>query len=168
MDLFFEPFAVVELVQGVLSTIEPLAEKSGNSIVIHRPGDLGTMRSDQAKVRQALLNLLSNATKFTRKGTITLDGPRDVHGDGAGWVLFSRHRRRHRHDTRADRQAVPAVHQADSSTTRQYGGTGLGLTITRRYCQMLGGDVTVASSPGRGSAFTLRLPAELPHARARD
>jgi len=165
MDLFFEPFAVAELVQGVLSTIQPLAEKSGNAVVLNQPGDLGTMRSDQAKVRQALLNLLSNAAKFTRRGTITLDVAREP-GEGAGWVLFR---------VTDDGIGMTAEQigklfrpftQADSSTTRQYGGTGLGLTITRRYCQMMGGDVTVASNPGRGSTFTIRLPVEPPRSSA--
>ncbi len=165
MDLFFEPFAIAELVQGVLSTIQPLAEKSGNAIVVNRPGELGMMWSDQAKVRQALLNLLSNATKFTHRGTITLDVAREP-GEGAGWVLFRVTDDGIGMTAEQIGKLFQPFTQADSSTTRQYGGTGLGLTITRRYCQMMGGDVTVASTPGRGSTFTIRLPAELPGAES--
>ncbi len=110
MDVFLEPFAIAELVQGVVSTIQPLAEKSGNAIVVNCPGDLGTMRSDQAKVRQALLNLLANATKFTRQGTITPRRRRASPARARRLGVLPRRRRRHRHDRRTDRQAVPAVH----------------------------------------------------------
>jgi PAS domain S-box-containing protein len=159
MDLYFEPFAIAELVQGVLSTIQPLAEKSGNAIVLNHSGDLGMMQSDQAKVRQALLNLLSNAAKFTRQGTITVDVAREP-GERAGWVLFRVTDDGIGMTVEQIGKLFRPFTQADSSTTRQYGGTGLGLTITRRYCQMLGGDVTVSSTPGRGSTFTIRLPVE--------
>jgi signal transduction histidine kinase len=161
LDVFPETFAIAELVQSVVTTIQPLADKSGDRLVVQCPNDLGVMWSDQAKVRQALLNLLSNATKFTTNGTITVGVEREG-GEATGWVLF-----RVADDgigITADQLArlFEPFTQADSSTTRKYGGTGLGLTITRRLCRLLGGEASVASVPGRGSTFTLRLPAELP------
>jgi signal transduction histidine kinase len=144
-----------------VTTIRPLADKNGDRLVVQCPRDLGTMWSDPAKVRQALLNLLSNATKFTANGTITVSVERQG-GDGTGWVLF----RVADDGIGITAEQLPRLFepftQADSSTTRKYGGTGLGLSITRRLCRLLGGDVTVASTPGEGSTFTLRLPAELP------
>jgi signal transduction histidine kinase len=160
LEVLPETFAIADLVQSAVTTIRPLADKGGNRLVVECPCDLGVMWSDQAKVRQALLNLLSNAAKFTANGTITVSALRER--SGVDWVVFRV----------ADngigitaeqlgRLFEPFV-QADSSTTRKYGGTGLGLAITRRLCRLLGGDVTVASTPGQGSTFTLRLPAELP------
>jgi signal transduction histidine kinase len=163
IDVLPETFAIADLVQSALHTIRPLADKSGDRLVVQCPSDLGVMWSDQAKVRQALLNLLSNATKFTTNGTITVSVERES-GAGAGWVVFR---------VADDGIGISAEQlgrlfepftQADSSTTRKYGGTGLGLSITRRLCRLLGGDVTVTSAPGRGSTFTVRLPAELPEA----
>jgi PAS domain S-box-containing protein len=164
MDLFLEPFDIAELVREAVSTVEPLAEKGGDSLVLHCPAGLGTMRSDQAKVRQALLNLLSNATKFTEGGTIRVDVSRERVPGGSDWVLFRVADDGIGMTSEQIGKLFRPFTQADSSTTRKYGGTGLGLTITRRYCQMLGGDVTVASTPGRGSTFTIRLPAEPPDA----
>jgi PAS domain S-box-containing protein len=171
MDLFVERFSIAELVQGAISTIRLLAQKNGDTVTVNCPANLGAMVSDQAKVRQALLNLLSNATKFTERGTITVDvsreqgeGSGDDHGGGPGWVRF-----RVADDgigmtpDQIGKLFKPFT-QVDSSTTRRYGGTGLGLTITRRFCQLLGGEVTVTSTPGRGSTFTIRLPAEVPYA----
>ena len=118
------------------------------------------MRSDQVKVRQVLFNLLSNAAKFTKGGRITLEARRlaGEDGDRLGFEVS---------DTGIGMtpeqmaRLFQAFSQADASTTRHYGGTGLGLAITRHFCRMLGGDVTVASEPGKGSAFTITLPAAL-------
>jgi signal transduction histidine kinase len=163
LDVLPETLAIADVVQSAVTTIRPLVDKSGDRLVVECPHDLGVMWSDQAKVRQALLNLLSNAAKFTANGTITVSALRE-RGEGAGadWVLF-----RVADDgigITADQlgRLFEPFAQADSSTTRKYGGTGLGLAITRRLCRLLGGDVSVVSTPGQGSTFTIRLPAELP------
>jgi signal transduction histidine kinase/DNA-binding response OmpR family regulator len=178
MTVFVERFDVALLVNEVASTIEPLVKKNSNRLVVECPPDLGPMRSDQTKVRQTLFNLLSNACKFTEKGTIRLEvkraaqsvpsSPSSVGGGAApplnpqpstlNFVVS---------DTglgmtpeQVDR-LFQAFTQADASTTRKYGGTGLGLAISKRFCHMLGGDLTVSSAPGKGSTFTMILPTEI-------
>jgi PAS domain S-box-containing protein len=158
MDLYLEDFEVKEMVRGVVETISPLIEKNGNTIEVDCPDDLGQMRSDLTKTRQALFNLLSNASKFTENGTITLQVSKD--DDDPNWIDFRVI------DTGIGMSAEQLAKlfqpftQADASTTRKYGGTGLGLTITRRFCQMLGGDVSVESDAGHGSTFLIHLPVE--------
>jgi signal transduction histidine kinase/CheY-like chemotaxis protein len=156
MDIFPEPFDVATMLADVRSTIEPVVAKSGNELEVRWADDLGTMESDQIKVRQALFNLLSNAAKFTKDGRITFEAER----------LASPDRLRFRvSDTGIGMtpdqisKLFRAFTQADASTTRHYGGTGLGLAITKHFCRMLGGGVEVESEPGRGSSFTITLPA---------
>ena len=142
--------------------IQPLMAKNANTLVdATARRTSGAMRSDQTKLRQNLFNLLSNAAKFTKQGTITLAARRLDQGR-ARLARVQGHGHRHRHDRGAARQAVPGLRQAEASTTRDYGGTGLGLAITRHFCRMLGGDVTVESAPGKGSTFTIMLPASGP------
>jgi PAS domain S-box-containing protein len=161
MELYLETFDVADLIRNTLATIEPLAERRGNALRAEVPDDLGTMHADQTKVGQSLLNLLSNAAKFTEGGTITLGASRELDAEGAEWVLLEV-----TDDgigmTREElcRLFRPFV-QADPSTTRKYGGTGLGLTISRRFCEMMGGEISVRSEPGHGSTFTIRLPADV-------
>ena len=158
MELYLETFEVAEMLEGVISTIEPLAEKSGDTLRIECPEGLGSMHADLTKVRQSLLNLLSNAVKFTDRGEITLRASRES-SDGHDWIVLEVA------DSgigmTADQVArlFQPFTQADASTTRKYGGTGLGLTITRRFCQLMGGEVSVRSDPGHGSTFTIRIPA---------
>ncbi len=161
MELFLEEFDVPEIVMDVAATVQTLVAKKNNRLAVHCPPEVGGMRADLTKVRQSLLNLLSNAAKFTENGEITLDVRREgsdllftVRDSGIGMT--------------AEQMAglFEAFAQADASTTRKYGGTGLGLAITRRFCRMMGGDTTVESEPGRGSAFTLRLPAAVREERA--
>jgi signal transduction histidine kinase len=122
--------------------------------------NVGLMHADLTKVRQSLLNLLSNACKFTTQGRITLQVTRAM-GEGCEWYVF------HVHDTGIGMtteqvgQLFQDFVQVDASTTRQYGGTGLGLAISQRFCQMMGGDISVASTLGQGSTFTIRLPMEV-------
>jgi signal transduction histidine kinase/CheY-like chemotaxis protein len=158
MELLLESLDLVNLIEEVSSLIRPTVEKNANTLHIrHAPG-LGMIRADQVKVRQALLNLLSNAVKFTRGGNITLEADRESM-DGREWITFRIT------DTGIGLTADQMVKlfqdfaQADASTTRQFGGTGLGLALTRRFCQMMGGDVTVRSATGEGSVFTIKLPA---------
>jgi PAS domain S-box-containing protein len=157
MELHVETFALAPLLEQVTTTVRPLVAKNGNRLELRTAPDLGSMQSDETRVRQVLLNLLSNASKFTERGLITLEAERD----GATIVLQVR-------DTgigmTAEQQArlFQAFSQAEASTAAKYGGTGLGLAISRRFCQLMGGDVTVASEPGKGSTFTVRLPVDGP------
>ena len=160
MELFLEHVDVCTMVSEVAATVLPLVEKNGNSLEVRCPGNTGEMRADLTKIRQSLFNLLSNAAKFTKNGKIILEGWRERVGD-SDWVTF----RVMDSGIGMTRQQMERLFrpftQADASTTRQYGGTGLGLTITRRFCQMMGGDVTVESQQGTGSTFTIHLPAEV-------
>jgi signal transduction histidine kinase/DNA-binding response OmpR family regulator len=160
MDLFLESFDVARMINDVASTLKPLVDKNANTLQVHVPPDLGTMHADLTKVRQSLFNLLSNASKFTEKGTITLEAA-PVLRDGAKWLSFRVA------DTgigmtpeQIDKLFQPFV-QADASTSRKYGGTGLGMTITQLFVKMMGGEMNVASEPGAGTSFTVLLPAEV-------
>jgi signal transduction histidine kinase/DNA-binding response OmpR family regulator/PAS domain-containing protein len=163
MEVLVEEFEVANLIDQVQSVIEPLIAKNANVLEVICAPDLGTMRSDQTKLRQNLLNLLSNAAKFTEGGRITLAARRLAEPDGVRLQFAVR-------DTgigMAPEQLgrlFQAFTQAGSSTSRDYGGTGLGLAITRHFCRLLGGDITVASSPAQGSTLTMTLPAVCPAA----
>jgi signal transduction histidine kinase len=141
----------------VVKTIEPLAAKNGNQVVVHCDAAIGTMHADQIRLRQVLLNLMSNANKFTEKGTVTIAAHKGRE-NGRDWITLSVA------DTGIGMTAMQMdklfqeFSQASSTTASKYGGTGLGLVISRRFCQMMGGDITVASEPGRGSTFMIRLP----------
>ncbi len=157
MELQLEDFALAPLIANVVKTIEPLAAKNANQVAVNCDAAIGTLHADQMRLRQALLNLLSNANKFTDHGTITIDA-RQGQENGHDWVTIAVT------DTGIGMTAeqmgrlFQEFSQADASTTRKYGGTGLGLAISKRFCQMMGGDITVKSAPGRGSTFTIRLP----------
>jgi PAS domain S-box-containing protein len=160
MDLFLETFEVPVMVRDVLSTVEPMIGKKSNKLEVDCPADLGPMHADLTKVRQILFNLLSNASKFTEKGTIQMHVKR-AELEGQSTIIFEVH------DTgigmtpaQIDKLFQPFT-QADESTTRRFGGTGLGLAISRRFCQMMGGDISVTSEADKGSTFTVRLPARV-------
>ena len=157
MELQLEPFALAPLINDVVKTIEPLAAKNGNQVAVHYDGEIGTMHADQMRLRQALLNLMSNANKFTDHGTITIDA-RQGQEDGGDWITIAVTDTGIGMTVEQMAKLFQEFSQADASTTRKYGGTGLGLAISKRFCQMMGGDITVASEPGRGSTFTIRLP----------
>jgi signal transduction histidine kinase/CheY-like chemotaxis protein len=163
MNVFVESFDVVTLLADVRATIEPLVAKNGNTFEVRCGADLGTLHSDQTKVRQILFNLLSNAAKFTRMGRVTLAATRPTRGDGERLEFEVS-------DTGIGMTPEQVVglfkpfSQADASTTRYFGGTGLGLAITQHFCRMLGGDVTVESEYGKGSTFTITLPVVCPKA----
>ena len=157
MELHLESFALAPLIDGVIKTIEPLAAKSGNRVAVHCDPTIGTMHADQMRLRQALLNLMSNANKFTDRGTITIDARQRQEGT-RDWVTISVADTGIGMTTEQMGKLFQEFSQADASTTRKYGGTGLGLAISKRFCQMMGGDITVESEPGRGSTFTIRLP----------
>jgi signal transduction histidine kinase len=157
MELHLETFALMPLIKDVAKTIEPMANKNGNHLVIDCPADLGMIHADQTRFRQSLLNLASNANKFTENGTVTIAAQTEqfvqreciaiaVMDTGIGM------------SPEQMGKLFQEFSQASSATASKYGGTGLGLAISRRFCQMMGGDITVESEPGRGSIFTIRLP----------
>ena len=156
MELYLETFDVRALVDDVELHHPPpdRAQRRTSSRSSARPTS-GHMHADVTRVRQVLFNLLSNASKFTEKGTVSIDVTRDENPDG-DWITFRVT------DTGIGMtpdqlgRLFQAFTQADASTSRKYGGTGLGLVICRRFCQMMGGDVSVASEPGKGSVFIVR------------
>ncbi|HLY27667.1 MAG TPA: response regulator [Aggregatilineales bacterium] len=158
MDLYLETFDISSMIQEMVTTVKPLMSKNNNQLVVNDGQALGTMVADQTKVRQVMLNLLSNASKFTQQGTITVDVLRE-HGASGDWLTFRVTDSGIGMTQEQLSRLFQDFTQADSSTTRKYGGTGLGLSISRRYCQMMGGDIFVSSQEGKGSTFTVRLPA---------
>jgi signal transduction histidine kinase/DNA-binding response OmpR family regulator len=166
MELYLETFDIPNMIDDMVSTIHPLAEKKANTLEVLCANDLGVMTADLTKVRQTLFNLLSNACKFTEKGTISLDVTRESE-DGADWVTLRVR------DTGIGMSAeqmgklFQAFRQVDLSTTRKFGGTGLGLLISQSFCRMMGGDITVESELGVRTTFTVRLPAEVSEQKAK-
>ena len=158
MDIHFDSFAIAPLIEDVVQTVGALAAKNGNRVVVDCPAQIGTMNADQTRIRQVLLNLVSNANKFTERGTVTI-GARRVIEEGREWVTIAVTDTGIGLTPEKIGQLFQEFVQADASTTRKYGGTGLGLAISRNLCQMMGGDIAVQSELGRGSTFTIRLPA---------
>ena len=158
MELHLESFPLVPLIEDVAKTIEPMAAKNGNRIVVDCPSDLGTIHADQTRFRQALLNLASNANKFTEKGTVTI-AAQAQQIDSRDWITIAVTDTGIGMTEEQMGRLFQEFPQADASTTAsKYGGTGLGLAISRHFCRMMGGDITVESKPGEGSTFTIRLP----------
>ena len=157
MEVDILPINLPDLVAQVGAAVEPLARRNGNSLIVNCDPSIGEILSDAIKLRQILLNLLSNAAKFTRDGKITFNAEIEAAG-GEKWVNLAVSDTGigiapEKFDTLFD-----AFTQADSSTTRRFGGTGLGLAISQRYCELLNGEIEVASQPGEGAVFTVRLP----------
>jgi signal transduction histidine kinase len=157
MELQLESFPLAPLIADVVKTIEPLAAKNANQVTVNCDGAIGTLHADQMRLRQAMLNLMSNANKFTERGTITVDA-RQGQESGRDWFTIAVADTGIGMTPEQLGKLFQEFSQADASTTRKYGGTGLGLAISKRFCQMMGGDITVESEPGRGSTFTIRLP----------
>ena len=157
LDLNLENVSIPPLVDEVVGTARPLAEQNNNRLSVECPRDLAPIEADAMRLRQILLNLLSNACKFTKQGDIGLRVAAIEH-EGRRWVEFSVTDTGIGMTSEQMSRLFQEFSQADASTARQFGGTGLGLVITRRLCQMMGGDVTVTSEPGKGSIFTVRLP----------
>ncbi|NND58868.1 MAG: histidine kinase, partial [Gammaproteobacteria bacterium] len=160
MELYLEDADVGQLVDGVAGTVKPLVAQNENQLVVERDDDLGQMHADVTKIRQSLLNLLSNASKFTDKGEVRLTARRES-GDDGDWLNFAVTDTGIGMTEEQLGKLFQPFTQADASTTRKYGGTGLGLTISKRFCEMMGGDITVTSIPGEGSTFTMRIPAHV-------
>ena len=164
IELHEETFDLGGLARDLVVTAQPLADKNANRLVLECPPDIGPMRGDQMRLRQVLLNLVSNACKFTEKGTVTLALARAARNgsDGAArrGVAISVTDTGIGMTPEQQGKLFAEFTQADSSTTRKYGGTGLGLAISKRLVEMMGGAIAVESAPGKGSTFRVWLPAE--------
>jgi signal transduction histidine kinase/CheY-like chemotaxis protein len=157
LELSPEMVNLSPLLEDVIGTARQLADQNKNRLVVESPENLGTLTVDPMRLRQILLNLLSNACKFTKQGEVKLRVKKVV--DGRSWVEIAVADTGIGMTSEQQARLFEEFTQADSSTARQYGGTGLGLAITRKLARMMGGDVTVTSEPGKGSVFTVRLPA---------
>jgi PAS domain S-box-containing protein len=164
LELVLETFSVPDMIRDVETTIQPLAQKNANRLMVLCPEHAGGMHADLTKVRQSLFNLLSNACKFTEGGTVRLEIARD--NRNGGWLTFRVT------DTGIGMtpehlgKLFQPFSQVDPSATRRFGGTGLGLAITRNFCEAMGGEISVESEPGVGSTFTIGLPAVVGQAKA--
>lgn len=158
VDVSIETFALARFVDDVISTARPLMDPNGNQLVVKAAAELGSVTTDQTKLRQVVLNLLSNAAKFTTQGNISLNVRREARG-GADWI-----------EIRVDDDGIGMAEeelaklfqdfaQANAETAGKYGGTGLGLAVSQKLCALMGGGITVTSKVGRGSSFVVRLPA---------
>ncbi len=156
MEIYLETFDLDKVIRDVVGTIQPLVEQNQNRLELRLPAQPGQMRADVTKVRQSLFNLLSNASKFTMNGTITLEVSRPT-----GWVFFRVSDTGIGMTPEQSARLFEPFTQADASTTRKFGGTGLGLSITRRFCEMMGGTISVESQPGEGTVFTIGLPEDV-------
>ena len=160
MKLFLETFDVASLIEEVVATATPLVEKNGNHLEVRCADDVGQIREDVTKVRQVLLNLLSNAAKFTERGKVSLEVVREFDVTGS-WVVFRVRDSGIGMTPEQTAKLFQAFTQADGSTMRKYGGTGLGLALSRKFCVMMGGDINVESEAGKGSTFIVRLPGDI-------
>jgi two-component system NtrC family sensor kinase len=165
MELHLEDFALAPLIADIVKTIQPLAAKNANKVEAHCDASIGTMQADQMRLRQALLNLMSNANKFTERGAISINA-RQGQENGRDWVTVAVTDTGIGMTPEQMGKLFQEFSQASSSTASKYGGTGLGLVISRRFCQMMGGDITVESEVGHGSTFTIHLPRIVEAAKA--
>ena len=188
MELYIETFEVAAMLRDVVGAIQPLTQKNQNALEVRCAANIGTIRADLTKVRQSLFNLISNASKFTNQGRITLNARRELkdaskdatqnqplHGTGqagsetdtdwkdsdwkdSDWIVFEVTDTGIGMTEAQMGKLFQSFAQADASTTRKYGGTGLGLAITKRFCEMMGGSIGLKSEVGKGTTFTIRLP----------
>jgi signal transduction histidine kinase len=156
LELNPQTVQLVPLIDEVIGTARQLAEQNKNRLIVEVAGDLGMLTVDPMRLRQILLNLLSNACKFTKEGEVKLKA-RGL-GDGRDWIEIAVADSGIGMTPEQQAKLFEEFTQADASTAQRFGGTGLGLAITRKLARMMGGDVTVASEPGKGSVFTVRLP----------
>jgi signal transduction histidine kinase len=160
MELFLETFSLPGLLDEVVTTVRPLMKKNGNTILFEPNNELGSIYADMTRLRQVLFNLLSNAAKFTKDGNVSLEVTRtnDLDED---WITFRVSDSGIGMTSEQLSRLFQAFSQADSTTARKYGGTGLGLIISLRFCQMMGGTISVESEPDAGTTFTVKLPAQV-------
>jgi signal transduction histidine kinase/CheY-like chemotaxis protein/HAMP domain-containing protein len=162
LEMNYESVALASLVGDVAGEAEPLAAKNGNRLVVDCPPDIGSIRSDPTRLRQIMLNLLSNACKFTEQGSVSMSVDRSRADDGEDWISIRVVDTGIGMTSEQLGRLFQEFSQADSSTTRKYGGTGLGLAISDRLCRLMGGSIDVESKPGVGTVFSVRLPADRP------
>jgi signal transduction histidine kinase/DNA-binding NarL/FixJ family response regulator len=160
MGLHLETFDVSQIIEEMVTTLQPAAAKNANAINVHLADDVNTMRADVTKVRQILFNLLSNACKFTDHGTVTVDVDQ-IKVERRNWIQFRVSDTGIGISAKQKENLFQEFAQADASIARKYGGTGLGLAITHRFVQLMRGSIRVESEPGRGSIFTVQLPAQV-------
>jgi PAS domain S-box-containing protein len=158
LELSLEDLELAHLLHEVAKTAEPLAARNGNRLHARMAEGLGRMRADPIRLRQVVLNLLSNACKFTERGEVVLEARREPSGHG-DWIVASVADTGIGMTPEQMGRLFQEFMQADASTTSKYGGTGLGLAISRKLCRLMGGDIHVESAPGKGSRFTIRIPA---------
>jgi signal transduction histidine kinase len=157
LELNPQTVQLVPLIDEVIGTARQLAEQNKNRLAAEVQDNLGTLTVDPMRLRQILLNLLSNACKFTKEGEVALHGRRV--SNGGHWIELSVSDTGIGMTPEQQAKLFEEFSQADAATAQRFGGTGLGLAITRKLARMMGGDVTVTSEPGKGSVFTVRLPA---------
>ncbi|MFQ5482520.1 MAG: ATP-binding protein, partial [Nitrospinaceae bacterium] len=173
IEIHLESFAILPVLEDIVSSIQPLVTQNKNQLILDVPDDLGSMTADVVRVRQTIVNLLSNACKFSKDGKVTLTVCREKRG-ATDWITFSIADTGIGMTPEQMKNLFREFSQADSSTTRKYGGTGLGLAISKRFCRMMGGDISVKSKYGKGSTFIIHLPekvlpfTEHPRRRATD
>jgi signal transduction histidine kinase len=158
MEVVQEPIELMSFLDEVATTALPLIEGNGNELVMRCGPELGTLMGDATKLRQVLLNLLGNAAKFTKRGRITVAAQRERRADGE-WISIAVSDTGIGIAPEALRRLFTVFTQADPQTAGKYGGTGLGLALSQRLCQLMGGEIRVESAPGRGSCFTVEIPA---------
>jgi signal transduction histidine kinase len=160
MNIKLESFKIQDVIQAAIHTIEPMVQKNKNVLEVQCDENLGYMVADSAWVRQTLINLLSNACKFTEGGEISLEVIR-VNRNNVPWVIFKIVDTGIGIAQKEIRSVFSEFTQADSSINRKFGGTGLGLAISQRFCRMMGGVITLNSEVDKGSTFTIQLPAKV-------
>ena len=162
MDLFLEEVDINIQVDSIVTTLQPLIERHGNRLTVQCPPRLGTVRTDPIRIRQILFNLLQNANKFTEHGqiylTVTTDLVNRKQATPMRFVVFQVADSGIGMTVEQQQRLFQPFTQADASTTRKYGGSGLGLALSSSFCRMLGGEIQVESAVGQGSTFTVRLP----------
>ena len=157
MDLFLATFSLSDLIAEIGGIVQPLMSKNGNEFTMTSDQLVNEMHSDEAKVRQSLVNLLGNAAKFTDHGRVNLNIRKETGGEG-DWVVFEVADSGIGMDDEQMKRLFESFYQAESSISRRYGGTGLGLSLTKQFCEMLGGKLSVRSAPNRGTTFTMKVP----------
>jgi PAS domain S-box-containing protein len=166
LELYLETFEIQAAIRDIVNTTEPLVKKKNNELTIKCPENVGSMHADLTRIRQCMFNLIGNAAKFTEHGVITLEVCREP-GEGGDWILLSVSDTGIGMTEEQLGRLFQAFSQAEASTAKNFGGTGLGLAISRRFSRMMGGDVTVTSTPGVGSTFTMRIPSRVIDPRAK-
>jgi signal transduction histidine kinase len=157
MDLFLTTFSLPDLMLEVTNIAQPLMKKNDNSFRVTSDHAVREMHSDEAKLRQCLTNLIGNAAKFTHRGRVGLDVQKETREDGS-WIAFQVSDTGIGMNEDQMSRLFESFYQADSSISRRYGGTGLGLSLTKQFCEMLGGHLSVKSVENQGTTFTMKVP----------